>query len=303
MPYVQRCLQDVEGPVIAATDYMRTVPDQIRQWVGGRYVTLGTDGYGRSDSRAALRRHFEVDRNFIVVATLKALADEGKIDRATRGQGHHGPGHRSGEGRSLELLIRPKAHERLPRVIEVRVPDMGNFKDVAVIDVLVKPGDTIESRPAGHAGDRKSDHGRAVHRRPASSRRSSPPRAAPYRPAMWSRPCRSADAAGGTAPAAAPRLAAALRRRAPASAAGTRPPRAPAAQGAAGRQPAARRSRRRAGRPPHQRRAAGATLAAVNESGFSSAHASPSVRRFARELGVDLARVTRHRLQVPDHRG
>ena len=59
---------------------MRTVPDQIRQWVGRRYVTLGTDGYGRSDSRAALRRHFEVDRNFIALAALKALADEGKID-------------------------------------------------------------------------------------------------------------------------------------------------------------------------------------------------------------------------------
>jgi pyruvate dehydrogenase E1 component len=62
---------------------MRTVPDQIRQWVGGRYVTLGTDGYGRSDSRAALRKHFEVDRNFIALAVLKALSDEGKLDRAT----------------------------------------------------------------------------------------------------------------------------------------------------------------------------------------------------------------------------
>ena len=86
VPYVSSCLKDVDGPIIAATDYMRTVPDQIRQWVDKRYVTLGTDGYGRSDSRAALRRHFEVDRNFIVVATLKALADEGKIDQATVGK-------------------------------------------------------------------------------------------------------------------------------------------------------------------------------------------------------------------------
>jgi pyruvate dehydrogenase E1 component len=62
---------------------MRIVPDQIREWVGGRYVTLGTDGYGRSDSRAALRKHFEVDRNYIVVTALKALADEGKVDQAT----------------------------------------------------------------------------------------------------------------------------------------------------------------------------------------------------------------------------
>jgi pyruvate dehydrogenase E1 component len=79
-PYVRQCLADVQGPVVAATDYMRTVPDQIRQWVPGRYVTLGTDGFGRSDSRAALRRHFEVDRHYIAVAALKALADEGKIE-------------------------------------------------------------------------------------------------------------------------------------------------------------------------------------------------------------------------------
>ena len=62
---------------------MRSVPDQIRKWVSGQYVTLGTDGYGRSDSRAQLRKHFEVDRHFIVLAALKALADEGKVDRAT----------------------------------------------------------------------------------------------------------------------------------------------------------------------------------------------------------------------------
>jgi pyruvate dehydrogenase E1 component len=79
-PYVQQCLQDAQGPFVAATDYMRAVPDQIRQWVPGRYVSLGTDGFGRSDSRAALRRHFEVDRNYIVVAALKALADEGKLE-------------------------------------------------------------------------------------------------------------------------------------------------------------------------------------------------------------------------------
>jgi pyruvate dehydrogenase E1 component len=79
-PYVQQCLKDAPGPFVAATDYMRTVPDQIRQWVPGRYVSLGTDGFGRSDSRAALRRHFEVDRNYIAVAALKALADEGKLE-------------------------------------------------------------------------------------------------------------------------------------------------------------------------------------------------------------------------------
>ncbi len=86
VPYVSTCLKDAAGPIIAATDYMRALPDQIRQWVKQSYITLGTDGYGRSDSRAALRRHFEVDRNFIVVATLKALADEGKIERAIVGK-------------------------------------------------------------------------------------------------------------------------------------------------------------------------------------------------------------------------
>ncbi len=81
VPYVRQLLQDRGATVVAATDYMRIVPDQIRQWVGEPYVTLGTDGYGRSDSRAALRKHFEVDRNYIVVATLKALADQGKIEK------------------------------------------------------------------------------------------------------------------------------------------------------------------------------------------------------------------------------
>jgi pyruvate dehydrogenase E1 component len=83
VPYVQQLLKDHQGPVVAATDYMRIVPDQIRQWIDGRYVTLGTDGYGRSDSRAALRKHFEVDRNYIVVAALRSLADEGKVDQNT----------------------------------------------------------------------------------------------------------------------------------------------------------------------------------------------------------------------------
>jgi pyruvate dehydrogenase E1 component len=83
IPYVESLLKEHEGPIVAATDYMRIVPDQVREWVGGRYVTLGTDGYGRSDSRAALRKHFEVDRNYITIAALKALADEGKVDQAT----------------------------------------------------------------------------------------------------------------------------------------------------------------------------------------------------------------------------
>lgn len=84
--YVTRCLKDAEGPVIAATDYVKAYADQIRAWVPGRYVVLGTDGFGRSDLRSALRRHFEVDRHYVVVAALKALADEGAIAAAKVGE-------------------------------------------------------------------------------------------------------------------------------------------------------------------------------------------------------------------------
>ena len=66
---------------MAASDYVRAVPDMIRQWVPGRYTVLGTDGYGRSDGREALRRHFEVNRFHIAVAALDALAAEGKVKR------------------------------------------------------------------------------------------------------------------------------------------------------------------------------------------------------------------------------
>ncbi len=82
-PYVGTCLEGIDGPFIAASDYMRIVPDQIRQWVPGRFVVLGTDGFGRSDSRAALREFFEVNSSNIVLAALNALADDGKLDRET----------------------------------------------------------------------------------------------------------------------------------------------------------------------------------------------------------------------------
>ena len=78
--WVDQCLADREGPKIAATDYMRTYADQIRACVPGRYVVLGTDGYGRSDYRVKLRSFFEVDRYHVAVAALKALADEGAIE-------------------------------------------------------------------------------------------------------------------------------------------------------------------------------------------------------------------------------
>jgi pyruvate dehydrogenase E1 component len=78
--YVSDQLAKRQGPVIASTDYIRTLPDMIRGWIPGRYSVLGTDGFGRSDYRKALRSFFEVDRHHVVVSALKALADEGTID-------------------------------------------------------------------------------------------------------------------------------------------------------------------------------------------------------------------------------
>jgi len=80
VPYVQQCLQGHDGPAVASTDYMRAFADQIRPYLDRHYVVLGTDGYGRSDTRENLRRFFEVDRYYIAVAALKALADEGTIE-------------------------------------------------------------------------------------------------------------------------------------------------------------------------------------------------------------------------------
>lgn len=79
LSYVAECLSSAEGPVISSTDYMKSFADQIRNFVPQRFVSLGTDGYGRSDSREALRSFFEVDRYYVVLAALKALADEGKL--------------------------------------------------------------------------------------------------------------------------------------------------------------------------------------------------------------------------------
>ncbi|MDX1515333.1 MAG: pyruvate dehydrogenase (acetyl-transferring), homodimeric type [Woeseiaceae bacterium] len=84
--YVEKCLADRPGPYIAATDYMKIIPDQIQRWIPGTFVSLGTDGYGRSDDRKALRQHFEVDKRYIAVTALKALADDGVLDQKTVAQ-------------------------------------------------------------------------------------------------------------------------------------------------------------------------------------------------------------------------
>jgi pyruvate dehydrogenase E1 component len=79
VPYVTQRLSETSGPVVAVSDFMRAVQDLISRWVPGDYTSLGTDGFGMSDTRHALRRHFHVDAESIVVATLRQLARRGEV--------------------------------------------------------------------------------------------------------------------------------------------------------------------------------------------------------------------------------
>jgi pyruvate dehydrogenase E1 component len=79
--YLQQLLAKEEGPFVAASDYLRSVPEMIARWVPGGLCPLGTDGFGRSDTRAALRRHFEVDAECIAYAALAQLAARGQYRR------------------------------------------------------------------------------------------------------------------------------------------------------------------------------------------------------------------------------
>jgi pyruvate dehydrogenase E1 component len=79
VPYITQALAGVEGPFITASDYMKSLGDLVARWVPGRIVPLGTDGFGMSDTREALRRHFEVDAECIVIGALDGLRQEGKV--------------------------------------------------------------------------------------------------------------------------------------------------------------------------------------------------------------------------------
>ena len=79
-PFVTTALQGALGPIVAVSDYMKMVPDQVGRWIPRRFVTLGTDGFGRSDTREALRASFEVDTGHVVVATLSGLAADGVVE-------------------------------------------------------------------------------------------------------------------------------------------------------------------------------------------------------------------------------
>ena len=83
VPYVQECVRDEQGVFVAATDYLKTLPAMVARWMPRRLATLGTDGFGRSEGREALREFFEVDSRFIVLAALHELAQDGLVGEAT----------------------------------------------------------------------------------------------------------------------------------------------------------------------------------------------------------------------------
>ena len=83
VPYVTECLANTPGVVVAASDYLKSQPDMISRWVGRPIVTLGTDGFGRSEDRASLRDHFEVDARHVAAAALSALGRDGQVEPAT----------------------------------------------------------------------------------------------------------------------------------------------------------------------------------------------------------------------------
>jgi pyruvate dehydrogenase E1 component len=89
LPYVTQALQDARGPVVAVSDWMRAVPEQIRPWVPRTYITLGTDGFGFSDTRPAARRYFNTDAESIAVAVLEGLVRDGEIDRSIAVEAAH----------------------------------------------------------------------------------------------------------------------------------------------------------------------------------------------------------------------
>jgi pyruvate dehydrogenase E1 component len=86
VPYVTSVLSDAPGPVVAVSDWIKAVPDQIARWVPGTYTSLGTDGFGFSDTRPAARRFFHVDAESITVAVLWELARSGAVDASLPGQ-------------------------------------------------------------------------------------------------------------------------------------------------------------------------------------------------------------------------
>jgi biotin carboxyl carrier protein len=143
VPFVSQQLAAHAGPVVASTDYMKAYAEQIRPFIpkGRSYKVLGTDGFGRSDFRSKLREHFEVNRHYIVVAALRSLADEASDAPWPRwprpsSQVRH-------QDRQDQPAVRLTTPETDMALVEIKVPDIGDFDEVAVIELLVKPGDTV----------------------------------------------------------------------------------------------------------------------------------------------------------------
>jgi pyruvate dehydrogenase E1 component len=81
VPYLAECLADAPGVLVAASDYLKALPNMVSKWMPRRLAALGTDGFGRSEGRKSLREFFEVDARFITLATLYELLQDGKIER------------------------------------------------------------------------------------------------------------------------------------------------------------------------------------------------------------------------------
>ncbi len=124
---------------------MKNYAEQIRPFMpkGRAYKVLGTDGFGRSDFRSKLREHFEVNRHYIVVAALKALADEGAVPRGEGRRSDQEVRHRRQQDQPAVRIRRRRRHDMA--LVEVKVPDIGDFKDVEIIELLVKPGDAVKA--------------------------------------------------------------------------------------------------------------------------------------------------------------
>jgi biotin carboxyl carrier protein len=141
--FVTQQLENTQGPVVASTDYMKAYAEQIRPFIpkGRTYKVLGTDGFGRSDFRSKLREHFEVNRHYIVVAALKALSEEG-VCRPPRWP-RRSKSTASTPTRSTPCTPEHRRHNMA--LIEVKVPDIGDFDEVTVIELMVKVGDTVKA--------------------------------------------------------------------------------------------------------------------------------------------------------------
>ena len=110
VPYVAQCLKDAPGVLVAASDYLKVLPDSIDQWMPRRMRSLGTDGFGRSEDRQRLREFFEVDARFVALATLAELAQDGQLDRKVVAQAIKDLGHQPGEAEPGEELADDSRH-------------------------------------------------------------------------------------------------------------------------------------------------------------------------------------------------